>query len=460
MATGPNLSPAGRIILTVGAALVGLALLMLLPATRSLGAGRAVSTGWQDLLNESFDTGIGASWTVTDTGTMDGGEYMWGITTFTYTSPITAVWAVGGGNNGGALTPGVDDYPRNVDSWLIYGPLDLSDVFQAELNFNFWLDVGKGDYFAWCVLTDISELSEGCQGYRISGSAGSWLRGSLSLDEYALSNTQIFIAFRFTSDGDDNVGKGVFIDDVIVRGNYGYHTFLPLVRRDPTPTPSAFLDDFSNPSSGWYVGPAYRYNSNPLPGCTGGWEKVAEMSYVGGYYRMYVRLDCRGGGDVDTWFVWPAQAAPLGKDTATGYTVEARGVFANAEPYQPWWAHWGIVFGANSDFTDLYTFQINTHQSWAVLRYPTYNYPGHRDTDGETPIIPWAPNGAIKLNPNYNTLQVRVRGDQATFYVNDIKLGSADIPGLSSTTKIGLIGGSWEVTPVDVRVDYFSYQEP
>jgi len=457
----------GRIVWMIGTTVIGLALLMLLPlTTRSSGTEQSIPTGWQDLVNESFNAGIGPGWIVTDTSTTDGGEYMWGTTTFTYTSPITAVWAVGGGAEGSALTAGVDDYPENVDSWLIYGPLDLSDVFQAELRFDFWLDLGEGDYFGWCVTTDISDLSEGCDGARISGSVGTWLRGFLSLNDYALADTPVYIVFHFTSDDDGNTGRGVFIDDVVVRGDYGYHVFLPLLRHDPTPTPtptptpSAFVDEFSDPSSGWYVGPAYRYNSNPLPGCTGGWEKVAEMSYQGGHYRMYVFLDCRGGGDVDTWFVWPAEAAPIGKTTPNNYTVEAHGVFANADPYQPYWAHWGVVFGANADFTDLYTFQVNTHQSWAVLRYPTYQYPGNRTTDNETAIIPWTSTGVVKLNPNYNTLRVRVRGDRATFYVNGTEVGSADIPGLSSTTRVGLIGGSWEVTPVDVRVDYFSYEEP
>ncbi len=457
----PNVSRAmGRIILITGAALVSLALLALLPATRSLGADRSIPTGWQDLLNESFDAGIGAGWIVTDTSTTDGGEYTWGTTTFTYTSPITAVWAVGGGADGSNLDAATDTYPDNVDSWLIYGPLDLSEVFHAEGHFSFWVDLNDGDRFEWCVMTDISDLSEPCSGTSVSGRVNAWITGILSLDGYARTDTPIYLAFHFTSDGDGNTGRGVFVDDVVVRGDYGSHVFLPLIRHDPTPTPSAYVDNFDNPSSGWYVGPAYRRNNNPLPGCLGGKEKVAEMSYLDGHYRMYVFMDCRGGGNVDTWFVWPAQEAPLGEATATDYTVEARGVFANAGPYEPWWAHWGVVFAANSDFTDLYTLQVNANGSFAVLRYPTYNYPGNRSTDNETPIIWWIDTPIVKLNPNYNTLRVEVRGDRATFYINDTWVGSETITGLSSMTKVGLIGGSWEVTPVDVRVDYFSYQEP
>ena len=438
----------GRILVVLGVTGIGLALLMLIPsAAYSANTAQSLPQGWQDLVNETFDSGtIGTGWVVTDTG---GGGHLWTVTDTRSASPSYSAWAVGS-----------NPYADNVDSWLIYGPIDLSKIFQADLTFDWWLDSAPGDWFGWCVMTDISDPGAGCNEARISGSIGTWISGTISLDDYARTTTPVYVAFHFTSNDDSLNGEGAFVDNVVVRGDYGQHLFIPIVRRDPTPTPAAYLDNFDNPASGWYTGDVRRYNPNPLPGCSGGWEKVAVVSYQSGHYRIFVRLDCRGGGNVDTWFVWPAYAAPLPGATSNKYVVEARGRFANAGAYEPYWAHWGIVFGANDAFTDLYTFQVNANQGFGISRYRTYTYPGHRDTDGETFIEPWILDvPVIKLSPNYNTLRVVVEGDRATFYVNDVQLRTRTISGLSGTTRVGLIGGSWEVTPVDLQVDYFRYQQ-
>jgi hypothetical protein len=350
----------------------------------------------------------------------------------------------------------------NVDSWLISGPITLTKVFQAELTFDFWLDSGHGDWFSWCVMTDISDLSAGCEGSpAISGRIGTWVSGTLSLDSYALNSTPIYLAFHFTSDDDGVTGKGVFVDDVVVRGDYGQHLFLPLVRRDPTPTPSAYLDDFDSSSSGWYTGRVYRSNGT-IPGrpeCAEGWQEVGQVSYHSGHYRIYVHPDCRVGGWTNTYFVGPAVPAPMEMSASDHYVVEARGIFANAtaeEPYQPWWAYWGIVFAANDNFTELYTFQINNNRHFSVSHFTPYQWPGGGDENYIIDLTGEVP--AIKNGPNYNTLKVVVDGCWATFYVNGAFLDSVCISGLAGFPEVGLRGGAVEVTPVDLRIDYFSYR--
>jgi hypothetical protein len=189
------------------------------------------------------------------------------------------------------------------------------------------------------------------------------------------------------------------------------------------------------------------------------WEEVAYMHYKSGHYSTYIPLTAHGGGTVDTWFVWPAHAAPLDEPPAENFCIDARAAVVNSRgDYDPWWAHWGIVFGANEAFTNLYTFQVNQNKDWAVLRYPTYVYPGSRSTDNETKIIDWSnlDHPEIRTGPRYNTLRVVVNGSKAAFYVNGTKFRTYTI-GAFPRDKIGLIAGDWEVTPVEIWVDYFRY---
>jgi len=207
--------------------------------------------GWQTVFSETFESGIGPHWGVTDTSTADGGDYTWGARGFAPGSPITAAWCVGGGGDGIGLIAGVDDYPDHVDSWLIYD-LELTEAWSAHVQFSWWMEGNgsgeaaamqriettgaapdQGDWLGWCVLTDATDL-EGAQCTYVSSAAGAWMRGVIPLDDH-LPATEgvtetVSIAFHFLSDGDGQVGRGAFVDDVALRLNRGYEAFLPLVR--------------------------------------------------------------------------------------------------------------------------------------------------------------------------------------------------------------------------------------
>lgn len=217
--------------------------------------GSGDAEGWQTVFTETFESGIGSGWTVTDTSDADGGEFSWGAGSFTPTSAVTAAWCVGGGADGSSLTPGLDDYPNYVDSWLIYGPIDLDGVWDAYVRFSWWMDGSRGpearrgdeaqiqrletvdaapdegDWLGWCALTDPGNL-EGARCSYVSSGVGSWMRGVIPLDRYLRATPgvtePVWFAFRFVSDGDGQVGAGAFVDDVELRVNRGYRTFLPL----------------------------------------------------------------------------------------------------------------------------------------------------------------------------------------------------------------------------------------
>jgi hypothetical protein len=91
-------------------------------------------------------------------------------------------------------------------------------------------------------------------------------------------------------------------------------------------------------------------------------------------------------------------------------------------------------------------------------------YPGNRqpfdmsDVNVEIPLKHWTgvPNEILGTH-SWNTLRVVVRGDDVRYYINGRAAGGANIPRMPRE-RIGLIGGSWEVTPVDILIDYFRYE--
>jgi hypothetical protein len=222
-----------------------------------------VATGWVTVFSETFDSGIGPGWWVTDTGASDGGEYTWGVVTFTPTGAISAAWCVGGGVHGISLTGGLDSYPDQVDTWLLSEPLELSGVWDAYVRFRWWLetDIGapeqvqitglhqvettvsppeEGDWLGWCVVTDTASL-DGATCTYVSGATQEWMRGAIPLKVYLPSTrgvtTTVRVAFHFVSDEDEAAGRGGFVDDVELRANYGFRVWLPSVEREYTPTP-------------------------------------------------------------------------------------------------------------------------------------------------------------------------------------------------------------------------------
>lgn len=244
--------------------------------------------------------------------------------------------------------------------------------------------------------------------------------------------------------------------------------YLPLIVQPPPP-PRVYFDDFSDPTSGWYVGSAMRWGDwcGWDGKCFTGMEAVAHMSYLDSHYRFYVPLTWHGHGDVDTWFVWPAEYAPLPDHyypLPETYCIEVRGRFATDKDYDPWWAHWGIVYGGNAARTEIFTFQVNANHSVGAPRYYNYIYPGNRqplsgrEVNVEDRIVGWSiDRGPDLASDKYNVLRVEVRGKHVYFYANDWLYEVAYVPKLVRE-RIGLIGGSFEVTPVDIRIDYFRYQ--
>ncbi|MBN2006633.1 MAG: hypothetical protein JXA21_24990 [Anaerolineae bacterium] len=444
--------------------------------------GSATSSAWVTVFTDTFTT-LSPDWVITDTVA---GQYHWGTSAYTRTTgtviiPDTGLWAVGGGTLGSAQFWPEGTYPSEMSTWAIIGPFTPTQKVW-DMQVRFWLDnrLASGD----AVFVGLSRDGVKFQGIELT--ATFTLTQEVVWTTPVTDSAPVWLGLSFSS-SDENVATGPLLDDLRLMFNYGSTSYLPFILREPTFTPSPtltpsptftpspttpafYMDHFDDPSSGWHTGAVMRYNEWCYvdKGCHSGLEEVTNLSYVDGNYRFYVPTSWHGGGgNVDTWFVWPVETAPLPAayyPLPQNYCIEAYGRFMGDEEFAPWWAHWGIVFGANSNLSEVYSLQVNANHDRAVLYHHNYTYPGNRqpldgsDVNIETALVSWG--GEYDWIPShaYNHLKVVVQGRYVQFFVNGHHITTIRTPYVLPRDYIGLISGSWEVTPIDLRVDYFRYE--
>jgi len=216
--------------------------------------------------------------------------------------------------------------------------------------------------------------------------------------------------------------------------------------------PPYYFDDFSNPDSGW-PRVSKKVIANP--------EARYRLNYENGQYR--IRLDA-GGPDI--WFYQPDALAPY-RPPSDKYCVETQAKLEKGrDPYQEWnfypyWANGGLVFGATGDNKRIYAICLSTDAAglgWFITSNPVYEYPYtgcayQGGSAGGGPV--WGENASSLDISKWHRIQVGVDGNRATVYIDGVKKGTWNMSGLSATTRVGLIGGDYEVTPVDFRFDNF-----
>ncbi len=96
---------------------------------------------WERIFHEPFDTFPGDGWSVE--GDADGADMMWGSTTAlsaeTNPDSVASAWVASGGADG--LDAASGNYPNNLQTRMDYGPLDLSSVKGARVNFSLRYDI-------------------------------------------------------------------------------------------------------------------------------------------------------------------------------------------------------------------------------------------------------------------------------------------------------------------------------
>jgi len=182
---------------------------------------QSAEAGWTTIMSEGFEGAFpSGTWTVN-------GDPTWGADDFKPHTGLKSAWCANGGSAG--LDPASDNYPNNMNAWMIYGPFDLSEASGAEVLCNFWLE----SQF------DLDNLDFGASingfnffGTRVTGNSSGWQQYTLDLTRIdALGNpcgrSQVWIAFIFKSDSSGTY-KGAFIDNIVLQM---YRAPLPAAER-------------------------------------------------------------------------------------------------------------------------------------------------------------------------------------------------------------------------------------
>ncbi|HKZ55196.1 MAG TPA: hypothetical protein VJ123_06930 [Anaerolineales bacterium] len=197
------------------------------PATRQLnvplqqGSGLPVGPSltqqaagnWLTFAQENFEGAFPSSgWVVSDYSD-DGFERYWGKTDFLRWAGSYSIWAARGGANG--LDPWVvNDYPPYLSTWLIYGPVNLSDAKSVQTLFYLWRDIETNyDEFFVGASTDGSSFN----GFAWSGYAV-WEQETVDFSEVA-GQSQVWFGWNFESDVDNGNWqyRGPFVDEILIQ---------------------------------------------------------------------------------------------------------------------------------------------------------------------------------------------------------------------------------------------------
>jgi hypothetical protein len=147
-----------------------------------------------------FPSGL---WKVDDDDGATNGEYFWGSDDYKPHTGSRSAWLARSGAAG--LDPEFNNYPNYANSWMVYGPFDLSGYSDAELSFYYWLNSE-----AYCDFFYVGASTDGTYFYgdNFSGDPEGWRSYHFALGGY-LGETSVWIAFNFQSDGYSNVGSSI-----------------------------------------------------------------------------------------------------------------------------------------------------------------------------------------------------------------------------------------------------------
>jgi hypothetical protein len=171
-------------------------------------------------LDEGFEADPGPLWQFRDDNGASFGAYRWGRRTCQPFTGSYSAWAAGGGADGEALACG-SAYPDNTATTMVYGPFSLADAQMAQVRFKLRYDqVLANDDFCW-LASDGTVVGGLCLNAQPSG----WTTLDLDLGALdtgtqivsVLGQPQVWVAFRFTSDGAGHASPGPSVDDVLIR---------------------------------------------------------------------------------------------------------------------------------------------------------------------------------------------------------------------------------------------------
>lgn len=207
-----------------------------------------------------------------------------------------------------------------------------------------------------------------------------------------------------------------------------------------------FYDNFNYSNTGWPDDEGKMYYDDD-EGKWKYWRRGYKTS--SDEYRIWIDQ-----GGAYSWFYQPDALAPY-KPATNRYCVETKIRFER----RGYWANMGLIFGADDDNKDIYAVCMSyAHDEvgWFVMRNDGYKFPkkacfGEKFKQGgsHTSVNGW---NRIRVSVNGNAVKVYLRADGESEWH---RVFNDTMSGLAGKRRVGVVGGDYEVTPIDVRVDSF-----
>ncbi|MEJ2637847.1 MAG: CARDB domain-containing protein, partial [Calditrichia bacterium] len=186
---------------------------------------QTLPNGWTSLMEENFEGSFPADngWDryYNSNSNEEGYGYTWDDHTYRPHSGSYSGWCADINLTGKIDLNPPGPYPDDLNSWMIYGPFDLTNAIDAELLFYYWNESETDhDWFGWYASTDASHF----YGTRVSGDQSSWTYNNFDLtDVYTLGNLcgepEVWIAFIFSSDASVSY-EGTYVDDIVLQADF------------------------------------------------------------------------------------------------------------------------------------------------------------------------------------------------------------------------------------------------
>lgn len=228
---------------------------------------------------------------------------------------------------------------------------------------------------------------------------------------------------------------------------------------------TGFYDNFDNSNSGWLDEEGVMYVDQY--GVRHEWKR----DYKNGQYRLMVEQ-----GGPFAWFWHPAAWAPYKPDTDK-YCIETNVKFQQGN----YWANMGVIIGSSDDDEDkmkLYAFCFGRDDEsglgWFLMYKENYKFPdenaklrgGCSQPTGETIQGFAKAGGGVRDSTSkdgWNRVRLGIDRDKVKVYIGDHYKGEAGITGdeqdvlsgLHNMKYVGVIGGDYELTPIEIRYEYF-----
>ncbi|HQT94646.1 MAG: hypothetical protein B7Z68_01175 [Acidobacteria bacterium 21-70-11] len=193
------------------------------PASGTWAFTAGASSGGITIFTDDFEGDFPSKWKVSGVKGHAGGA-MWGKESCKTKAGSGAVWCAAGGT----AQPPCSQYVQDQGTFLIYGPIDLSDAAEATLDFDTWYDINDGgnpatatDLFEWLFSVDGNTFNAGDG---VTGTSNRWTHVSAKLSQLTFNDgtspigkPKVWLGFVFLSSATTTPKGGAYIDNVVIK---------------------------------------------------------------------------------------------------------------------------------------------------------------------------------------------------------------------------------------------------